>query len=84
MPQFSVVKLLTIDSDVIVLSTKNIEGLNTAKIKNRGCSQKIERLVFFSPAKKTRPDFTLEVSDRFDAIQNGCYVGYVLRTFGKC
>lgn len=82
MPLFSVVRLKESGRKFAVQSMW-IEGMKSAATIRYGCRPTKQRTIFFSPNANDAPNFELTVRADFNATKNGCYKGYVLKTFGK-
>lgn len=82
MPLYSVVSIKNWQTKFVV-KTSWCKGMNSAKVKKFGCRRTTERTIFYSSNLKETPDFSLPIQRDFDLKQNGCYRGFVLKTFSE-
>lgn len=63
---------------------KWVDGLNMLRIFNGGGVKKyLKRKVFFCANLAAVANFELPIRDDFDELVNACYVGRILKAFGK-
>lgn len=82
MPLYSFVDFRECD-ERFVIKTAWCKNINNAKNRAKGNRPSQEKIIFFSPNLKEKPDFTLPIKQRFDATKAACYKGFVLKTFGE-
>lgn len=66
-----------------IIKTAWCESLCDANNRNYGNRSHDLTKVFYSPDKSTKPDFSLEPSENFDATKVACYEGYVMKICGR-
>lgn len=83
---FVVVYLIRAREYVVVPESWVFE-LNTAKLKNYGCNQNQDFLVFYSPENHGNvgaPNFNAPMANTLNAARNGgCFLGRIKKFFGK-
>lgn len=79
---FCFVRLKNSDEKFVVKTTW-CEDMNTARVQTYGNKPNKQRRIFFSPNEFEEPDFSMEISTTFWALNTACYMGYVINTFSE-
>lgn len=66
-----------------IVRTDWVEEVNSAESRINGTPPNRLVKIFYSPNKRQKPDFELEIREDFDCERTACYYGYVLKIFGK-
>lgn len=76
------VVLLKHTKKTLIVSHKWIKTLVNAEEVDYGAKKSTERKIFYSPELKTA-NFDLPIQNDFNQQNDGCYIGYLLKSFGK-
>lgn len=80
---YLVVHLTGLNKNVLI-SNFWCDSFDWAKEINEGLNRNSNHLIFFSSDLKKEPDFTLPVlKEKFDANEDHCYFGKIIKVFSK-
>lgn len=82
MPLYSVVRLKSTGQKFVVKSAF-IDGMKSAVTTKHGCRPTKQRKIFFAPNPNEPPQFVADIRTEFDGTKTACYIGFVIKTFGK-
>lgn len=74
--------LLKNSGEIIILKSAWCEKLNKAESRIHGCRPWEMVKIFYSPDKKKRADFRLQIMKTFHHNRMACYYGYVMKICG--